>query len=328
MRALPIASPGALGELFWLLAHPTSATLSVLALSLTLLSGEGFDSVWSQALALLTFFTATAQLSTSRGAQLKRQALWLGGALSLMIGLTLTIQGEGEASLPEGGRVESYMRGEEVKVAHHLGNPLSLTRAASAPEFTLSLGGTVNTKLSEQALLSGERFDLGAWSAHLTHVSQDVERPRALIKLKERAGEATQTLWLRPGQRLSPNGQLSITAYDVTGRFTSRHIKDLGGAADLELEWRPIQGESAGVTRKERAWHFVDMPQLSERVGDSPWVAEVLKIEATPVYHLRVTERASPLAMMWLLLALGLWAVALITRLIASEPLSDLSTPH
>ena len=37
MRSTPLASPGPLGELFWLLSHPTCASLSAAALGVSLL---------------------------------------------------------------------------------------------------------------------------------------------------------------------------------------------------------------------------------------------------------------------------------------------------
>lgn len=309
MRSTPIASPGLLGELFWLLSHPACVTLSALTLGVALLVGAGFESVWPQALALLTTCAGLAQLTTQVKTLRAGLLAWLGGAVLLLIGVGVQISASGIVTIPEGARVESYERGEDVKVSHHIGATLSLKRESreSGDQLSFDLGGTQRQVITERALLEGRQLSIGPWNLSLKELKRDPSAPRALVTVTPRAGGESKSVWMRNGDRSSPDGQLSITAYDVAGNFNSPHIKHLGAAADLELSWR-AQDVSGGIT-KERAWHFVDIPQLNQQAGVSPWVVRVEKVEASPVYLMRMSSRAS---MTWIWLGLVLWATSLL----------------
>lgn len=310
MRSTPIASPGLLGELFWLLSHPMCVTLSCTTLGIALLAGAGFESVWCQALAVLTACSGLSQVTTQVASLRPGLTLWFLGALLLLIGVNAQIQASGIVTLPEGARVESYERGEDVQVAHHIGSTLSLKRQPGDQEDVLAfdLGGTQKQTISESALHAGKQLSLGPWLLNLQTLTYDQKSPRALVKITPRAGGESKSLWLRSGDRISPDGQLSLTAFEIAGNFSSPHIKDLGAAADLELSWRAPSGELA----KERAWHFVDIPQLNQQAGISPWIVEIERVEASPVYQMRMASRAS---MTWIWLGLCLWGLSMILDL-------------
>ena len=322
MRGTPIASPGLLGELFWLLSHPACVTLSASTLGVALLAGVGFESVWTQALALFTTCAGLAQLTTQTTAVKRGLIPWVAGAILLLIGVGTQISASGHVTLPEGARVEAYERGEDVKVEHHLGATLSLKRAQGTEGDTLAfdLGGTQQQEISERALLDGELLSIGPWNLSFEELQRDSQSPRALLKVTPRSGGETRSLWVRTGDRVSPDGQLSVTAFDITGNYNSPKIKDLGAAVDLELSWRAQAG--AGEVSKERAWHFTDVPQLNKEAGVSPWVVQVERVEASPVYVLRMSSRAS---MTWIWLGLCLWAVSLLLDMkrSVSAPLSS-----
>jgi len=309
MRGTPIASPGLLGELFWLLSHPACVTLSASTLGVTLLSGVGFESVWTQALALCTTCAGLAQLTTQIRSIQRGLIPWFVGATLLLIGVATQMNSSGLVTLPEGARVEAYERGGDVKVAHHLGATLSLkrTEGATGDALAFDLGGTQQQVISERALLDGELLSIGPWSLSFKELRRDSKSPRALIKMTPRSGGEARSLWIRSGDRVSPDGQLSLTAFDITGNYNSPQIKDLGAAIDLELSWRAQAG--AGEVAKERAWHFVDIPQLNQEAGVSPWVVQVERVEASPVYVLRMSSRAS---MTWIWLGLCMWALSLL----------------
>jgi len=317
MRSTPLASPGPLGELFWLLSHPTCASLSAAALGVSLLSGGGFESVWCQALAILTAASGLAQLTTQAAPLRPSLLAWLAGASLLLIGVALQVRAAGLITIPEGGRVESYERGEDVKVEHHIGGTLSLKRIPAAkpgdsPLLSFDLDRAQRTELSERALLSGQQLTLGPWSMSLLELKRDPKSPRAQVTITPRAGGEARSFWLRSGDRSSPDGQLSVAAFDVAGDFSSPHIKKLGAAIDLELSWRAQGGASPGQLLKERAWHFVDIPELNEQAGVSPWVVRVNRVEPSPVYVMKLSQRSS---MLWIWLGLALWGASLLLEL-------------
>ena len=304
-RETHIATPGALGELFWLLAHPMSATLAALALLAALAAGQGLHEALPQALGGLLAFAAASQALAQPAAR-RPLALWAAGAAALAAGVALSVSGAGRLTLLEGGRAESYQRGGEVTVAHHLGAPLTLTRLegeAGEPLARLTLGAAAPRELPLRDLLSGEVVTLGPWALSVERVTADASSPRALVTLTPRAGGAAQTRWLRGGDTLSPDGLSRISALQVSGSYTAPRVGPLGAAIELEQLWEG---------GKERAWHFVDLPQLSEVGGEGPTVVRVERVEPSPAYVFGVRAQGSS----WLLwVGVALWLAAYAAQL-------------
>jgi hypothetical protein len=309
-RETHIATPGALGELFWLLAHPMSATLAALALLTTLATGGGLHEALPQALGGLIAFSAIAQALTQPTARLPL-TLWAAGGVSLAAGVALSVAGAGRLTLLEGGRAESYERGGEISVAHHLGATLSLTRVegpAGAPaRLRLSLGAVTPQEVDLSDLSSGRLVTLGPWSLSLERAFTDHAHPRALVTLTPRTppqgAPAHKTLWMRDGDTLSPDGTSRVSALKISGGYNAPRVGLLGAAIELEQVWEG---------GRERAWHFADLPQLSEIGGAGPSVVRVERVEPSPAYVMSVRAQGSA----WLLwVGVALWLAAYAAQL-------------
>lgn len=319
-RETHIATPGALGELFWLLAHPMSATLATLALLATLATGGGLHEALPQALGGLIAFSALAQTLAQPAARLPL-ALWAAGSAAIAAGVALSVSGAGRITLFEGGRAEAYQRGGEVTVSHHLGATLSLARlddttggdGAGGPRVRLTLGAAAPQELSLSDLYAGRLVTLGPWSLSLERALTDHAHPRALVTLTPRdPAQQTppQTLWMRDGDTLSPDGRSRVSALKLSGGYNAPRVGLLGAAIELEQVWEG---------GKERAWHFADLPQLSEVGGAGPSVVRVERVEPSPAYVMSVRAQSGA----WpLWVGLALWLLAYAAQLTGRQALA------
>ena len=225
-------------------------------------------------------------------------------ALALGVGWAVVVFGGAvsgrDAGILEYGRApltESYtrvMQGRAVQA--HLGGVLTVTEAGTDALLRLGVGEYVKAT-ARLPMAPGPEVDLGPWAVWWLGAEPGGSASVARLRLKPRAGgQATEQLVRAGNQVTLPDGAtLSLNKLSTDFR------KALGPAAQITVSW----GEEART-----AWHFVAQPDLDARVGEAPWVVELLSLSAEPVMRFGVRRRgpAAPAQVGWGLMLLGLLA--------------------
>ena len=306
MRNIPLATPGLLGELFWLLAHPLCATFATLALLVSVWVGYDASHIVPQALTGVLTFSALAH-GLSQSPQLRSTLwTWAVGIALICCGVGLGFQSSGTVDLLEGVPTEAYQRGLETEVDFHFGQSIKLTQTSE--DIQLQWGSTPAIQVTRGAFFSGQMIRVGPWS--LSHQKTDLDEMilQARLKITPRGDhpkKQSMEVTLKEGERHTSDGAVLVTALAISPNRGGEKTSSIGAAIELLIEWEG---------GRERAWHYLNASSLNEAFGYSPMIVEVNEISYAPRHQLRVQARGTPLPL-WA--GLSILMFALLRRLYA-----------
>jgi hypothetical protein len=287
MRNIPLATPGLFGELFWLLAHPLSATFATLALLVSVWVGYDASHILPQTLTGALVFSGLAH-GLSQSPRL-RSTLWIWALAVALIccGVALGFQSVGTVYLLDGVSTEAYQRGLHSEVDFHFGQSIKLTQ--NTENIQLQWGSTPALQITRGAFFSGQVIQVGPWSLSHLQTDLDEERLQARLKISPRdknTGQPSREVTLREGDRHTSDGAVLVTALAISPNRGGEKTSSIGAAIELLIEWEG---------GRERAWHYLNGSSLNEAFGHSPMIIEIKEIRYAPRHQLRVQSRGTTL---------------------------------
>ena len=291
MRRIPLAAPGFVGELFWLLAHPTMAVFAGIGLSISFALGCELDHILPQMFLGILIFHGGAQAQL----QIKKVRFLL---LGWVVGCGLFVWGSwdqyhyaGQLNLAEGQSVESYQRGMANRVSFHLGQPLSLKKEGL--NYVFQFGKTNEKVIEKKEFLEGEPVDIGLWT--LSYLDQKIDGSRLSANLSVTSRKdpvKTFKIRLSEGESISPDGHTSISVLEISpDRQKATRVLKIGGGVKLLIRW---------ADGFEQGWHYLNVPTLHSDFGQAPLKVKVDSLTPANILNLRVQLRQHTLPWMWL----------------------------
>ncbi len=277
-----LASPWTLGALLALLAGSALYGLVHDA------PHPGLSLVMQAPAALLPFCVLAGGLSWPRVG-------WAAGLALALLGAAQVGGAEGTVLVggPNPAESATFPRASGP-VEVHLGGQLSARLEGDGVQLALGVGQS--QLAAAVAPLDGAEVPFGEWSARVREIRVGDEPTLARFQGKPREGGEPWEVAVRAGRSvaLPGGGQLAVV------RISRDYGQSLGPAAEVIVGW--------GDGKEDRAWFFVDHPDLDERVGVSPWSIRLAAVEGEPLLEIGVRRGGPPLLAMagWALMALAL----------------------
>ena len=187
-------------------------------------------------------------------------------------------------------------------VPTHLGGQLTGRKADNQLVLEVGVAGVVKSS-AEVSLSPRREVTLGAYRVRSEGLRASSVADTAVVTLTPREGEGAPITVRAPlGRTVAVGKATRITTKNVRGDY----LGVVGSAAQLDMTWADGQ---------EIAWHFVDAPDLDQRVGTSPWTVRLDRLDVSPVHKLGIRKAGVDL-LAWAglaLIGLGL-VVSLIGR--------------
>lgn len=283
MATRPYSYSTPVTELFSLLAHPNTVLMTSVVLAIGLMLGYVADHPLLQACGILFVASLFARLGSTSNAGKSAQILGGVSLLLLFVGFASSFNSAGLLTLEINQPKEAYQRGGDVEVDYHLGSPLTLRVDQQKAFFSLGSQDIQTVELDD--LYAGAPILVGPWRLSLTDRISVGDQPTAAIEFTPRQGQKQPVvIQLVQGQSMSPDGKTKVTALQISRDRGGNNAPLLGPAVELLMTWNETN---------ERAWHYLNAPELSQRLGQAPLVAKIKSISSGERFKFTVQGRTS-----------------------------------